>query len=183
MVPSSINTGVGDIKLLNFPTLVGFPAETVEDAIGRERAREFRETAIFEKVELKNVISRVKDLLTDDDGSIHNDWQNETDTPLDELTLSETYVPAGAQVVAFGIYSAAKGGIIPSLARAEGMCRLYQGNAQTVAPKIRNRALSNLLGCAFFLALAVGLVPFVIEQWQKSLDPSTVNESTSEVVE
>lgn len=182
MIPSSINTGVGDVKLLNFPTLVGFPAEPITDAAVRERARAFRETAVFEKVELKNVISRVKDLLVDDDGSVHSDWQN-NDEPLESLTLTETYVPAGAQVVAFGIYSAAKGGIIPSLARAEGICRLYNGNAQSVAPMIRNRVLLNLFGVAFFLALAGGLVPFVLKQWHASLDPNSTIESSTEVAE
>lgn len=182
MIPSAINTGIGDIKLLNFPTLVGFSPQIVDDAAGKERARAFREKVPFEKVEFKSVISRVKDLLVDDDGSVHSDWQN-NDDPLDSLTLSETYVPAGAQVVAFGIYSAAKGGIIPSFARAEGVCRLYNGNAQTVAPMIRNRALMNLFGVAFFLALAAGLVPFILKQWQASLDPNSINGSSFEFVE
>jgi hypothetical protein len=169
MIPSAINTGMGEIKLLCFPLLDGFSREILTDRVAIERARKYRENTKFEKVGLQDVFSHLKAFLSDDDGSIHYDWMHNDRAHIDQLTLAETLVPAGAQVVAFGVYSSQKGGIIPSLTSSTGICRLYQGTAQTVAPVIKRKVLGHLLGAIFCSSIALGLVSFILKQWQASL--------------
>lgn len=157
LVPSTISTRSGSIRLLSVPTF-DVPAATFSRYVDTlERAREYVATTPF--VAPKEARSTVEHESTDDDGNYRLDkrWFPDREVDLDGFTFEEKHVQQNETVCAFGLYSQQRGGIIPHPNWAK-QTRIMRGDAEGVARQLRSRIIRYTIGIAVFSALAYGIV-------------------------
>ena len=97
--------------------------------------------------------------MTDDDGMFRVDKGGMADVEVDlaDCTLSERHIKQGETVCAFGLYSAARGGLIPHPNWAK-QARLMRGDVTAVAAQLRTRMIKYVFGIVIFGGAAFGIV-------------------------
>jgi hypothetical protein len=154
LTPSYLETLCGQIRLYAFMELE-FPEENV-DADARKRLAAFLPTVELFKPswDLMEHYRETQTHLLDSDGTIRFDkgQPNAAETAAD---FSEQIVQQGEEVAVFGLYSAARGGIVPDpseeiLHRA----RLHKGSLSQMTREFSKKAgLNAFLGILFAAAL------------------------------
>ncbi len=161
LAPSVIRTRAGPYKLLTVPELEGTSPVASHD----------RRTASFERYARATTFSgadtsaqELVDRWTDPDGSYRSDvaYSALDAVKLSNCQLEQQHIRPGARVSAFGSFSAAKGGLVPT-----GMIganpRLVEGSVNEVLAKLASSARTRLLlavlaasACAGLMAAFVG---------------------------
>jgi hypothetical protein len=97
--------------------------------------------------------------MTDDDGQFRVDKRLDEDPPVDiaDCSLTERFIKQGETVCAFGLYSAARGGLIPHPNWAK-QARLMRGDATAVAGQLRSRMIKYVFGILIFGGATFGIV-------------------------
>lgn len=179
LTPSYINSTVGKIRLLAFPSLQGFEKKTYfysDDTapfynnayayIQNTRVEEFGRMGISK---LRKVYQMVKDIITDDDGYVRKDIKYTTE-PFDLKTryLEEQYVKEGENVSLLGIWSSAKQGIVTDINKA--MAVLTKGSPEQAINTAKREAFKKLReGLLFFFVinLIIGVFWWIINEGPK----------------
>jgi hypothetical protein len=145
LTPSVIDSMRGPVKLLCFPQLeavekeVAFGADAIANATAYIRDTPWTSMEGFNPAQ---IYREVKEMLTDDDGQIRKDWRMHELPDLEGTTLMEQVVAPGAQVFAFGKWSAEKRGLVPD----QGVpARLVVGDARGVVKTLRGKVVSSIV--------------------------------------
>lgn len=182
LVPTMIHGPSGVVRILAAPEL-DFAGE---DVGSREHMRNFREyiakTTFTEHtgVDFKRDFAHLKMINADDDGRIRDDVHSLDRTDVENMTLSEKTLAAGERVVAYGRYSAARGGLVPDDTDLVHSVKIVKGEADALLRKVsRSRPFDLVKGCGCMLpvliAAIVGIlaVPLTaIEEMFPEKDPS-----------
>jgi len=145
LVPSTIRAPWGGVKLLGFPQLDNFEENFCSEPPQLENARKYFQETKMEKLKLRNALKVVQEMLNEDDGQIRKDYQMSERNDFENLMLKERLVKPGTQVVAIGMFSAAKGGLIPDTAKSGQVVQLFPGDANSAAKKIRGSLISTII--------------------------------------
>ena len=158
LVPSTISTPHGSIRLLAVPTF-DVPAATFARYLDTlERAREYVAATPFQTSKTpKSEKIGMEHESTDDDGNFRVDkrW-SEREVDLDGFTFEEKHIKQNEAVCAFGLYSQQRGGIIPHPNWAK-QTRIMRGDAQAVANQLRTRIIKYAIGIVCF-----GIAAYVV---------------------
>lgn len=177
LTPSTISTRQGAVKLLAVPTL-DLPAieEASEEAFANAE-RYVNHTTFQTRSMPKEQRIGVAEESTDDDGAFRVDRREEPKLPLTvrDCYLQEKLVKQGETVCAFGLYSAARGGIIPHPNWAQPM-RLMRGDAATGASQLRSRIIKYAIAIVCCLGVAYGAAK-VYERYAKAETAKQVGEA------
>lgn len=133
LTPCVVQTPTGNVRILGFPVLEGFPEEAQRGDAAFARARAYLQSAAFEEMGITKVYSQLKDLLVDEDGHLHKDWRMagagfELDPNVH--TLTEQIVKDGQTVCALGLYSAERNGLVPGYGQAGEGLKLILGGSE-----------------------------------------------------
>jgi hypothetical protein len=159
LVPSTIATRNGSVRLLAVPTF-DVPAATFTTFLAAAKnAREYVASTPFQTRDTpKDQKIGMSEESTDDDGNFRVDNQGSAgDVDPGECQLEEKHVKQNETVCAFGLYSHERGGLIPHPNWAK-QTRIMRGDAQTVANQLRTRAIKYAIGIVCFSAAAYGIV-------------------------
>lgn len=160
LVPSTIFTRQGSVRLLSVPTF-DIPAATLVPEQAIERARAYIAATPFETDDTPKArrAGTMEKELTDDDGNFRMDRRTAAalDVPLDSCNLQEHHIRQNEAVCAFGLYSSARGGLIPHPNWAR-QTRIMRGDGETAAVPLRNRMMKYAFGVLAFSAIAWGIV-------------------------
>jgi hypothetical protein len=184
LTPSVIRTSMlGDMKLLGYPNLDGFAKEEIEDPAARDRARAYIAATTFQDMRGLNVAkmySELKDFMTDDDGAVRKDWRMEADLdPGEERVLNELVVPVGEQVSVVGIYSAARHGLVPDVAKRGSVNRMTRGDAGTVTGALRVKVVGAIVGGLLLIGIGNAVLWGVLTLREGSLAPQKAEDLRS----
>lgn len=160
LVPSTIATRSGSIRLLSVPTFDMPPAPLGRYVEAVERVREYVAATQFQTSDTpKDQRIGVSEESTDDDGNFRLDKANGTDADFDinGCQLEERHIKQNETVCVFGLYSQPRGGIIPHPNWAK-QTRVMIGDATAVARQIRTRILKYLIGTICFSGAAFAIV-------------------------
>jgi hypothetical protein len=159
LAPSTIATRQGAVRLLAVPTL-DIPNEEIRTEAGTNNARQYVTETTFQTFSTpKGAKVGMEQEMTDDDGMFRVDKRGMPDVEVDlaDCTLSERYIKQGEMVCAFGLYSAARGGLIPHPNWAK-QARLMRGDVTAVAAQLRTRMIKYVFGIVIFGGAAFGIV-------------------------
>ncbi len=171
LAPAAIATGgpAGEVRLLGFPRLEGFP-ETPLEGDARARAAAYAAAASFTEIgaeDLAAAMSEPLSLAADAEHPLRRDWHvaGRRELAPDDLSgrLAEVAVPEGAQVCALGLFHAAEGGVAPDPSpqgRPLRLIHLVQGDAAALAREGRGRIALGLGVLAAGHALLAALLFF-----------------------
>ena len=157
LTPSVIDTTHGQVKLLCFPQLEGIQKEVVFGDDALQNATEYIRTTQWSSMGMNPVqmYREVRDMLTDDDGQIRKDFKVHGCEDLQRATLMEEVVEPGAQVFAFGKWSAEKRGIVPD----QGIpAKLVVGDASHVLKTLRGKVIGGIIIALVFAAVVNGIL-------------------------
>lgn len=160
LVPSTISTRRGAVRLLSVPTFDVPAAELDRYQLAVERAREYVASTPFQTPKTpKEHRLGVEEESTDDDGNFRMDKRRfpDRDVDLDGCSLEEKHIRQNEIVCAFGLYSKQRGGIIPHPNWAK-QTRIMRGDASDVARQIRSRIIKYTVGIVCFSGLAYAIV-------------------------
>ena len=128
-----------------------------QDAAGIANAKQYvSETTLPDVQHAEGRAVGMEHETTDDDGIFRVDKRGIPDADVDiaDCTLAERYIKQGETVCAFGLYSAARGGLIPHPNWAK-QARLMRGDATAVAGQLRTRMIKYVFGILIFGARRV----------------------------
>ena len=162
LTPSYIQTELGNVRLLAYPTLEGFQEHTYsypnDQKLYQEAARFLSATEFTDRPRdglkvIGSAFQQIKEIFTDDDGFIRTDNKlNQEEFDLNTRLLEERYVLAGEEVCLQGIWSAEKPGVIGDLKKAPVI--LMKGSPMKVMGGVRHGILMKLLeGVAIALVI------------------------------
>ena len=162
LTPSVIDSMQGAVKLLCYPQLEGVDKEQITAPDALSNAQEYIANTQWMDMKLNPaaIYREVKDVLTDDDGSVRKDWRMGEPPDLERTTLQEEVVPPGAQVFAIGKWSAAQRGLIPD---AGVPARLVVGDARHVLKSLRSKIMGNLFGAILFGVVVNAALFFIVK--------------------
>lgn len=155
LTPCRIVTKTGAYKLLVVPDLTAESSRTSTSARIANFLQYAKRTTFRKSNEAaKESIER----WSDDDGSYRSDVAFH---PLDgadtrDWIPDQQHVPVGARVCVFGLYSKARGGIVPAVSRPT---RLICGNVEDVAATLKRQTVTRAVIAVFLAA------PLVIAYW------------------
>lgn len=159
LVPSTIATRHGSVRLLSVPTFdvpaapLGRYVETVQ------RVQRYIDATPFQTNQTpKTERIGMEQESTDDDGNFRVDkrWFADREVDLDGFQFEEKHIRQNETVCAFGLYSQQRGGIIPYPNWAK-QTRVMRGDATAVAKQIRTRITKYVIGIVVFGAAAYGI--------------------------
>lgn len=158
LAPASIETRAGLVELRAYLDL-DFSPDTLDDEPSRERLSAYQRTATLYQptINLMRNYRESQSYLLDDDGAIRYDHGSQ-DSAKHSTRFEEHVVKHGDEVVVFGLYSTARGAIVPD-PESEVMhrARLRMGKVNQVARRLVFQAVvSGAVGVAL-LAGAVWL--------------------------
>lgn len=159
LASSTISARQGTVRLLAVPTLDIKMEEFHTPAVIANAKQYVSETHFQTRQTPKDHRVGVEQESTDDDGIFRVDKRTYTDDDVEiaDCTLAERSIKQGETVCAFGLYSSARGGLIPHPNWAK-QGRLMRGDANTVAAQLRTRIIKYVFGILFFGAAAFGIV-------------------------
>jgi hypothetical protein len=160
LIPSSISTRTGSVKLLSVPTFDMDAADldltrAIANAQNYVAATQF-DTRETPKEQRRDTVEKES---TDDDGNFRSDRRspNAFDIPLDSCSFSEHHIKQNEEICAFGLYSQQRSGLVPHPNWGK-QTRIMRGSAETVAAQLRSRVIKYSFGVLFFGAVAYGVV-------------------------
>ncbi len=152
MAPCVVQDPAGNVRLLDLPTIAGFPAEVRRGKGDFQRAREYLQSASFEKASLVKLIS--EELAADEAGCFRKDWREAGDDfrldPKDH-TLTEYVVRDDETVCAIGIYSAQRQGLVSGKIRESARIKLIQGDSAAARKNLAKTFWKYSVGGGLFL--------------------------------
>jgi hypothetical protein len=152
LVPSAISTPSGSYRLLAVPAF-DFGAESIEMATALRHWTEHLKTAVFEPKPRRALEKQ----WTDDDGAYRSESRNAgDDAPIEECDFREDLIRRGEAVYVHGLFSEARGGIVPHANWARET-RVMKGNADSVLRQLRGRIVKYAIGTAVCAGLAFGI--------------------------
>lgn len=153
LVPSVISTPSGSYRLLAVPTF-DFGAENIEPASAARNASEHIRTARFE--ESRRTLEKQ---WTDDDGAYQSEkrYPTESEVPLEKCLFREDLIRRGEKVYAVGLFSEARGGIVPHPNWAKET-RIMKGDGESVLRQLGQRIRKYFVGSVLAAAAATGLL-------------------------
>lgn len=159
LVPSTIATRNGSVKLLAVPAFDMKPATFSRYQETVERAREYIAATPFQTSSTpKDARTKLEDEQTDDDGNFRVDTRHrDFDIDLDGCIFEEKHVKQDETVSAFGLYSQQRGGLIPHPNWAK-QTRIMRGDAGEAARQLRSRTIKYVIGVILFAAAAFAIV-------------------------
>lgn len=156
LTPSTISTKQGAVRLLAVPMMDFSTTEETSEAAFANAERYVEQTTFQTRSMPKDQRVTMEDESTDDDGAFRLDKQEGRETvTVRDCNLQEKFIKQGETICAFGLYSAARGGIIPHPNWAQQM-RIMRGDAGNVANQIRNRIIKYAITIVVFLGIAYG---------------------------
>jgi hypothetical protein len=159
LVPSTIATRHGTVRLLSVPTLDVKP-EDLSDQVARANAQRYIEATQFQTRRTpKDKRVGVEQESTDEDGNFRRDdyYPPESEVDLAACMFSEKVIRQNEAVCAFGLYSRQRGGLIPHPNWAK-QTRIMRGDATTVAGQLRGRMIKYAIGLIIVSAIVYGIV-------------------------
>jgi len=161
VTPSTIAARQGAVRLLSVPSLDVKTERPDSRTAFDNAARYIARTAFQTRQTPKEHRVGMSEEMADDDGAFRVDKQksHKQDVELESCSLQEKYVKQGETVCAFGLYSSARGGIVPHPNWAK-QTRLMIGDATVVSAQLRTRIIRYCIGIVCFAALAVGIAKF-----------------------
>lgn len=151
-----ISTNVGTFKLLAVP-LFDMATSDVERGEAVRNAEAYIAATTFEtKATPKGDRQTFEKEWTDDDGFFRRDRHGADDADLALCQLNEQMIAQGASVCVLGLYSQAKGGIIPDPNWAH-QTRIILGDGETGLVQLGTSARRYFIGAFAFAAMAAGI--------------------------
>jgi hypothetical protein len=173
LTPAVIRAAAGDQRLLGFPELERFD-QNVVGAGARERIQTYFKDTLFETLEfgdIKKSLDQIVERSTDDDGQARADLLRGADLnsqDFDKFQCTERVVPVGEEVTAFGIYSSARGGLVPHPKKATGMVQLWPGKGDGLKTVIEKEAWGRLtIGIVVFFLTHAFMSTIFFVMWLK----------------
>jgi hypothetical protein len=154
LVPSVISTPSGSYRLFAVPAF-DFGAEGVEMGTALRHWQEHIETARFEeKAAARRTLEKQ---WTDDDGAYRSEKRHVADdAPIEECDFREDLIRRGDAVYAVGLFSEARGGLVPHANWARET-RIMKGDAPSVLKQLDARIVRYFIGGVLFSAAAAGI--------------------------
>ncbi len=159
MTPCVVQAPTGNVRILGFPALEGFPEAAQRSNDDFLRARPFLESTSFEKVNTFKAFSNVEALVADEHGHLRKVWRMAGDDfVLNHTvhTLEERIVKDGETVCALGRYSAEKKGLVPGFDPRGAGLDLIRGDS----PAVRETLTDSFKGFA-----AMGVLLFLVSHF------------------
>lgn len=155
LVPSVITTTSGNYRLLAVPTF-DFGGEAIDRRKALRNWEEHVRTAQFEPESSRRTLEKQ---WTDDDGAYHCEKRNKTsgEVPLEECTFREDIITPGDRVYAVGLFSEARGGLVPHPNWARET-RIMKGDAESVLRQLKGRIVKYVIGGILCSAAAAGIL-------------------------
>ena len=151
LAPASIKTKAGLVVIRAYLELEFLP-DVLDDEPSRERLSAYQRTAKLYQpsLDLMRNYHESQSYTLDDDGAIRYDHGSQ-DSAAESTRFEEHVVQHGDEVVVFGLYSAARGAIVPDPENeALNRARLLMGKVNQVARRLASQAVfSGTLGVAF----------------------------------
>jgi hypothetical protein len=97
--------------------------------------------------------------------------RSDDEVEIAQCQLEERHIKQGEMVCAFGLYSSARGGLIPHPNWAK-QARLMRGDANTVAGQLRTRIIKYAFGVVICAGIAFGIVR--LYEWHVRTHAATV---------
>ncbi len=159
MTPCAVRTPVTQVKILGFPIPTEFPEDVFLATSVREQIGEYIRNTTFGSMKgfsVSDAWKTIKNAMTEDDGSLRDEWRKESvemeiDQSPESAYCSEQFVPNGSQVVAFGAYSASKGGMIGKL--SDGGMQMFPGDEKSALAKLGGKVRSGIIISLIFALL------------------------------
>jgi hypothetical protein len=172
LAPSTIATKQGAIRLLAVPTL-DVPVEKTDPRAAIANAERYVSETTFETSKTpKDQRTNMEKESADDDGMFRVDKKRSDDeVEIAQCQLEERHIKQGEMVCAFGLYSSARGGLIPHPNWAK-QARLMRGDANTVAGQLRTRIIKYAFGVVICAGIAFGIVR--LYEWHVRTHAATV---------
>ncbi len=151
-----ISTNVGTFRLLAVP-LFDMAATEVEKSEAVRNATSYISATTFEtKATPKEERQTAEKEWTDDDGFFRRDrhWADEAD--LASCHFTEQMIAQGAQVSVLGLFSQAKGGIVPDPNWAN-QTRVILGDGESGIAQLATRARRYFIAAFVFAAISAGI--------------------------
>ncbi len=164
MVPSSIRTPLGSVRLRSFTMLTEFPER---DCFGPEPTRNagrYLETAPFEDIKdgaFSKISSLASDLLIGESGTLRRDLRMSHPASLSDRDLVERRVEEGMEVTALGLYGIDVGGIKPGMSAGVATKLFPLGPEKTLKRLRREQRTALIIGTVFFF-FSHGLAAFLL---------------------
>jgi hypothetical protein len=155
LVPSILSTRSGRFRLLAVPEFE-FAPEHLDAGRAAHNAAEHVRTAVFE--EARRTLEKQ---WTDDDGAYRSETRNfpaeATPPPLEECQFREDLIPRRENVYVFGLYSEARGGIVPHKNWAK-TTRIMRGDGDSILRQLGRRVRGYVIGAVLAAGAAVAVV-------------------------
>jgi hypothetical protein len=192
LAPMTIDGRAGSVRVLAAPELE-FPGEAVGSHEHQNNFREYVARTTFlqqTSVDFKRDFAHLREINTDADGRIRDDVRRLDRDDLESMTLTEKIVAPGEKVVAFGLFSSARGGLVPDEKALMRSVKIFKGEPEALLRKVsRRRPVDLLIGCGclvpVIVAAIVGIVAVpltAIEQLFPEKDPSWLEVRTEKKV-
>jgi hypothetical protein len=153
-----IDTARGPVRILGWSMLDEFP-KALQEEVDPARGLAYLRRARFEPLGLTNVLSFVKNVVTDQDGSIRKDMRiGESEPEIEGRRIEEKIVPVGSTLTVLGTWSEAERGFAPG---SSGIVnRLFPVSPASVLVDLRGSTLKTFgISLLFFIVLHAILVP------------------------
>jgi len=156
LVPSIVSTPAGAFRLLAVPEF-DFAKEIIEPERALFHWSEHVKTATFESPEDSR--KSLAGQWTDDDGAYRSEKQHPTkaEVPIEECVFHEDLIRKGDRVYAIGLYSEARGGIVPHPNWAE-ITRIMKGDPESILRQLRARIVRYAIGGVVCLGASAGIL-------------------------
>lgn len=151
-----ISTRVGTFKLLAVPLFDMATSEVEQSEAVRNAAAYIAATTFETKATPKEERQTAEKEWTDDDGFFRRDRHSADEAELALCQLNEQMIAQGAQVCVLGLYSQAKGGIIPDPNWAN-QTRVILGDGEAGLVRLGASARRYFIAAFVFAALAAGI--------------------------
>lgn len=151
-----ISTNVGTFKLLAVPLFDMATSEVLRNEAVRNAASYIAATTFETKATPKEERQTVEKEWTDDDGFFRRDRHGADEADLALCHLDEQMIAQGAQVCVLGLFSQARGGIIPDPNWAN-QTRVIPGDGEAGLLQLGARARRYFIGAFVLAAMAAGI--------------------------
>ncbi len=172
LAPSVIRSNRGDVHLLGFSLLEGFPEKTLKDPEDRERAVRYAASNEFVEMgitKLGSMISTMDEAMSDDDGSVKKDMRmgKAAAEDLASCTLTEKLIAPGDTVTAIGLWDAARGGLVPKHRGKSVVVRLFPGGGAAMVAHAEKRPWGILAFALVWAGFAHAIIYLVLTKAPK----------------
>ena len=155
LVPSVISTPAGTFRLLAVPEF-DFGKERVEPKRALFHWSEHLKTAVFETPEASR--KTLPKQWNDDDGAYRSEKRHPTneEVPIEECEFHEDLIKKGDPVYLVGLFSEARGGIVPHPNWAN-VTRIMKGDPDGILRQLKARIVRYAIGGVVFLGASAGI--------------------------